>query len=253
MDDIKPPPTISSVVVIAGYGPGIGESIAREFGTKGGFLIACLGRTKSKLDLGVDRLALWGLQAFPFVVDCGQPDEVKRAVQEIQTKVGRISVIVWNAASYDAPDMLTADPSILRDIVGVGCAGLLACVQAAYQDLKAAEKGTVLITGGGLSDYDTQMNEIAVSRGWMGLAFCKSTQRKLAGLLQARLEPDDILVGTVIISGPVEIRGDGYEATNPDTVADHFWQIHTSRAKSAVHLANLSTTTGTASSNHLEG
>jgi NAD(P)-dependent dehydrogenase (short-subunit alcohol dehydrogenase family) len=244
MDSFTSSPPMKSVVVIAGYGPSIGESVAKEFGTKGGFAIACLGRTKSALEHGVHRLGLLGIQAYPFVVDCGQPDEVKATVHDIQSKVGRISVIVWNAASYDAGDMLTADPNSLRDIVGVGCAGLLACVQSAYQDLKASDNGTVLITGGGLSDYDDQMNEIAVRRGWMGLAFCKSTQRKLAGLLQARLEPDGILVGTVIISGPVAIGYDGYEATNPDTVADHFWQIHVSRAKSAIHLGNLTSIVG---------
>lgn len=232
------------MVVIAGYGPSIGESVAKEFGIRGGFVIACLGRTQSVLEQGVHRLGLLGVQAYPFVVDCGQPDQVKVTVREIQSKVGRISVIVWNAASYEAGDMLTADPNSLQNIVGVGCAGLLACVQSSYQDLKTSNKGTVLITGGGLSDYDDHVNEVAVRRNWMGLAFCKSAQRKLAGLLQARLEPDNILVGTVIISGPVAIGSDGYEATNPDTVADNFWQIHVSRTKSAVHLGNLSSIDG---------
>jgi NADP-dependent 3-hydroxy acid dehydrogenase YdfG len=244
MDNATSPQTTKSVVVIAGYGPSIGESVAKEFGIRGGYNIACLGRTESTLVDGVVRLGLFGIRAYPFVVDCGRPDQVKATIHEIQSTIGRVSVIVWNAASYEAGDLMTADPNALRDIVGVGCAGLLACVQSAYQDLKASDKGTVLITGGGLSAYDDHVNEIAVSRDWMGLAFCKSTQRKLAGLLQARLEPDNILVGTVIISGPVTIGSDGYEATNPDAVADHFWQIHEVRSKLAVHLGKLSSIDG---------
>ena len=239
VDQQQPP-----VLVIAGYGPSIGESTAREFASsskEGGYQVACLGRTKEKLDDGVQRLqSTFGIMAVPFVVDCGNSQEVQETIKKIQSQMGTISVILWNAASYSGGDFMSEeDPaSILNQIVSVGCGGLLSCVQAAYDDLKKS-KGTVLITGGGLSTYDTQVDEIAVENNWMGLAFCKSSQRKLAGLLHARLKPDDIMVGTVVISGPVKIGG-GKDVTDPNNVAKEFWNIHQQRPNTAeIHLGSL--------------
>jgi NADP-dependent 3-hydroxy acid dehydrogenase YdfG len=225
------------VIVIAGYGPSIGESTARLFGSKG-YTIACLGRTKSKLETGVERLRSSGISAFPFVLDCGNSSNVKEVIRQVQSEVGRISVIVWNAANYCGSDLLSSeeDPNkLLSQIVSVGCGGLLASVQQALGDLKA-NKGTVLITGGGLSIYDDQVDAIAVQNGWMGLAFCKSSQRKMAGLLHQKLKPDGVMVGTVVISGEA---GTGEDATDPNEIAQKFWEIHQTRDRPEIHLGSM--------------
>jgi NADP-dependent 3-hydroxy acid dehydrogenase YdfG len=228
------------VVVIAGYGPSIGESTARLFGSRG-YAIACLGRTRVKLEHGVALLRSSNICAAAFVTDCGNTASVKRTIRQAQSQLGKISVIVWNAASYVGSDLLSSeidDPNeVLSQIVAVGCGGLLASVQAAYEDLKST-RGTVLVTGGGLSTYGDRLDEIAVSNGWMGLAFCKSSQRKLTGLLHARLKPDGIMVGTVVVSGPVRIEG-GLEATNPDDVANEFWELHVKRHRTEIELGTL--------------
>jgi NADP-dependent 3-hydroxy acid dehydrogenase YdfG len=226
------------VVVIAGYGPSIGESTARLFGSRG-FAIACLGRTQSKLEAGVEGLRSSQITATAFVTDCGNVTSVKHAINQVQLQLGKISVIVWNAASYAGPDLLSADDpnDVLSQIVSVGCGGLIACVQAAHNDLRST-KGTVVITGGGLSTYDNQVDEIAVTNGWMGLALCKSSQRKIAGLLHARLKSDGIMVGTVIISGKVS-SGGGQDATDPDDVSKAFWELHQARTQTEVHLGSL--------------
>jgi NAD(P)-dependent dehydrogenase (short-subunit alcohol dehydrogenase family) len=228
------------VVVIAGYGPSIGESTARLFGSKG-YAIACLGRTRDRLDQGVARLRSSNIRAESFVTDCGNTESVKQTIRQAQLRLGKIAVIVWNAASYAGSDLLSTeldDPNeILSQIVAVGCGGLLASVHAAHEDLKST-RGTVLVTGGGLSMYDDRLDEIAVRNGWMGLAFCKSSQRKLAGLLHARLKPDGIMVGTVVISGPVRIGG-GWNAANPDDVAKEFWELHEKRHQTHIELGSL--------------
>jgi NAD(P)-dependent dehydrogenase (short-subunit alcohol dehydrogenase family) len=225
------------VVVIAGYGPSIGESTARLFGSKG-YAIACLGRTRAKLEHGVAELNSSNICAVAFVTDCANTASVKQTIRQVQSQLGKISVIVWNAASYIRSDLLSPemdDPNkILSQIVAVGCGGLLASIQTAHEDLKST-RGTVLVTGGGLSMYHDRLDEIAVSNGWMGLAFCKSSQRKLAGLLHARLKPDGIMVGTVVISGPVHISG-GSDCVNPDDVAKEFWDLHDKRHRTEIEL-----------------
>ena len=242
MSDSNPPIKTSSssspgVIVIAGYGPSIGEATARLFGSKG-FSVACLGRTQSKLQAAVERLLAAGISADYFVVDCGNSTDIKEVIHKVQTKMGRIAVILWNAASYSGGDLFSSDQDpneLLSEIVSVGCGGLLAAAQAAYDDLKA-NKGTILITGGGLSIYEEQVDAIAVQNNYMGLAFCKSSQRKLTGLLHQRLKSDGIMVGTVVISGAA---GEGKDATSPAVVADKFWELHESRDKTEIHLGSL--------------
>ena len=231
------PSSCPGVIVIAGYGPSIGEATSRLFGKKG-YSVACLGRTLSKLEAGVERLQADGISAASFVVDCGNSATVKDTIRKVQRQLGRIAVILWNAASYSGGDLFSTDEDpneLLSQIVSVGCGGLLAAVQAAHSDLKAT-KGSILITGGGLSIYDEQVDAIAVQNNWMGLAFCKSSQRKLAGLLHQRLKPDGIMVGTVVISGAA---GDGEDATDPTTVAEKYWELHTARKQTEIHLGSL--------------
>jgi NAD(P)-dependent dehydrogenase (short-subunit alcohol dehydrogenase family) len=227
------------VVVIAGYGPSIGESTACFFGSRG-YAIACLGRTPATLENGIDRLRSLNIFAAAFVTDCGNTASVKQAIRQAQLQLGKISVIVWNAASYVGSDLLSTeinDPNeVLSQIVVVGCGGLLASVQAAHEDLKST-KGTVLVTGGGLSMYGDRLDEIAVANGWMGLALCKSSQRKLTGLLHARLKSDGIMVGTVVVTGPVRIGG-GSNAINPDDIAKEFWELHEKRHVTQIELGS---------------
>lgn len=231
------------VIIIAGYGPSIGEATARQFGLEG-YAVACLGRTKAKLKAGVERLLATSgvVVARGFEVDCSDAHAVINVVTEDIRPMGRIMVVVWNAASYAGPDLLMTglDPtSVFHEIVGLAGVGLLAMVQATKDDLMAAH-GSVLITGGGLSSYDLAVNQVAANNGWDGLALCKSMQRKMAGLLHARLQIEGIFVGSVIISGPVRVGGGQHDgSTNPTDVAEAFWAMHVDRDQSEIHLGSL--------------
>jgi len=103
----------------------------------------------------------------------------------------------------------------IRGIFDVPVSGLLATVQAALPDLKAS-KGAVLVTNGGLGDLNAQVDQAAASANIMGLGLANATKHKLVGLLAAKLKPEGIYVGEVMISGT--IKGTPWAANNPKTI-----------------------------------
>ena len=242
------------VVVIAGYGPSIGYATACKFGVSSSssqIVVALLGRTQSRLEEGVQRLSsAKGIEAKAYTVDCGNAHAIRRTVHDIRSTVGSIEVIVWNAASYAGPNLLATEHGdkdyddslthVLHEIMDVSAVGLLAMVQASLPDLKS-NHGSVLVTGGGLSRYDDSVNQVTVNHSWDGLGLSKSIQRKLSGILNARLKKDKVFVGTVVISGPVRTgAGDGDDdSTDPNDVANAYWEMHQKQSQAEIHLGSL--------------
>lgn len=221
---------MAKVVLVCGYGPGISEAVARKFGTEG-FVVALVGRTRSRVDQGAQALGDAKISAKGFQCDVGDVDAVNALVAEVRASLGPISVVHWNAYSGKAGDLTTAPPAELRDVFDVAVHGLLAAVQASLPDLKR-EGGAVLVTGGGLSSYADAANQVAVGWGAMGLAVAKSAQHKIVGLLNKKLGPDGVYVGEVTVHSLV--KGTAFDAggasLEPATIADKFWEMFQSRS-----------------------
>ena len=226
---------MSKTIVVAGYGPGISDAVARRFGREG-YSVALVGRSEDRVTAGVESLRQSGIEARGFAVDVGEPDAVRRLVQQASTKLGPIAALHWNAYLRQAGDLTTA-PDELRAVLDVGVHGLLAAVQEALPDLRQ-QKGAVLVTGGGLALYDESVDAQAVAWGAMGLAVSKAAQHKLVGLLHQKLKNDGIYVGEVTVRGLV--KGTAFDTGNatlePATIADAFWELNTKRSKIWVTL-----------------
>jgi hypothetical protein len=111
--------------------------------------------------------------------------------------------------------------------------GLIAAMQASLTDLKA-NKGALLVTGGGFAFYDPSVDSAAVQWGAAGLAIAKAAQHKTVGLLSKALQGDGVYVGEVIVTGLV--KGTAFDTGNAtieaSTIADKFWELF--RARDAV-------------------
>jgi len=226
---------MSKTIIVAGYGPGISDAVARRFGREG-YAVALVGRSEERLSRGVESLRASGIAAHAFPADLGEPDAVRRLVQQASAKLGPVAALHWNAYLRQAGDLIAA-PDELRAVLDVGVHGLLAAVQEALPDLRQ-QKGAVLVTGGGLALYDPQVDAQAVAWGAMGLAVSKAAQHKLVGLLHQKLKPDGIYVGEVTVQALV--KGTAFDTGNatlePATVADAFWELNAKRTETWVLL-----------------
>ncbi|HEX4476701.1 MAG TPA: SDR family NAD(P)-dependent oxidoreductase [Polyangiaceae bacterium] len=221
---------MAKVLLVCGYGPGISEAVARKFGSEG-FVVALVGRTRSRVDQAAQSLGDAKITAKGFQCDVGDPEAVKTLVAEVQASLGPISVLHWNAYSGKAGDLTTAPTAELRDVFDVAVHGLLGALQAALPDLKKGG-GALLVTGGGLSSYADAANQAAVGWGAMGLALAEAAQHKLVGLLNQKLAPDGVYVGEVTVLALVKgtIFDSGAATLEPATVAAKFWEMFQSRS-----------------------
>ncbi|MCW5837266.1 MAG: SDR family NAD(P)-dependent oxidoreductase [Labilithrix sp.] len=222
---------MGKTIVVVGFGPGISNAVAERFGSSG-FSVALVARNEEKLAAGVKELEAKGIEAAAFPADAGDPSSIRSAVGKARAALGPISVIHWNAyGGLNAGDLLTADAAATRDVFEVAIVGLLAAVQEALPDLKAAKDGAVLVTNGAFGDVNPEVDEFAVNAKYMGLAVANAAKHKLVGLLAERLKGDAVHVGEVVVAGTVKGTAwdQGNAAIEASTIAGKFWELYEGR------------------------
>lgn len=191
--------------VIVGIGPVLGAALARRFAA-GGFAITGLARDPGRIAVapGVT------LQQ----ADASDPAGLTAAIMAD----GPVAVLIYNAyratMAQGGPSAL--DPALLVEDFRVNVAGALAAVQAVLPGMRAAGRGSILLTGGGLALDPT---------GWLpaaSLAVGKAGLRSLALTLHKELAPESVHVGTVTVAGQIQPG----TAFDPDRIADAFWDLH---------------------------
>ena len=219
---------MQKTIVVCGHGPGISQAVASKFGAEG-FQVALAARTADKLKEAVDAFHARDVKAAAFPTDLSDPSAASDLVKRVSRQLGPVTAIHWNAYTNSAGDVLSADASALRSAFDAAVTSLVAIVQAALADLKAA-KGAVLVTNGGLGLFDPNVDAMAVQWNSMGLAIANAAKHKLIGLLSEKLRKDEITVGEVVVMGLV--KGTAWDTGNatidPATVADKFWEIYSS-------------------------
>lgn len=229
---------MAKTIVVCGYGPGISDGVARRFASEG-FQVALVARSAERAGKAAADLSAAGHTARAYQVDLGDHEAVRALIARIRDDLGPITVVHWNALSFAGGDLLTTSAEELRGMFDVGVTGLIVAVQAALDDLRAQKgESAVLVTGGGFAGYDAQLDGIITQIGAMGLGLTKAAQRKLAGLLHARLKPEGVYVGEVVVLGAVAgttfDRGDA--KLQPSTIADAFWGLYQKRSPQSVNV-----------------
>jgi len=226
---------MNQTIIVCGHGPGISEAVARKFGGQG-LAVAIVARNAERLSKSAAALSAAGVKAQAFPCDLAKPAAARVLVREVRAALGPIAVIHWNAYQRGAGDLTATLPGELEGTLNVAVHGMLATLQEALPDLRA-QKGALLVTGGGLAFYDPEVDKKAVEWGAMGLAVAKAAQHKVTGLLNARLASEGVYVGEVVVTGIV--KGTAFDAAGHGTVestavAEKFWELYQGRDRVSV-------------------
>jgi NAD(P)-dependent dehydrogenase (short-subunit alcohol dehydrogenase family) len=93
-----PPGTFAGeVVAITGGGTGLGKAMAIEFARLGAS-VAILSRKAEQRQRGIDAVEAVGARACGAEVDIRQPEQITRAFDEVEARLGPVGVLVNNAA-----------------------------------------------------------------------------------------------------------------------------------------------------------
>lgn len=225
-------------MIIFGFGPGISTAVAERFG-KAGFSLALVSRRPEPLEAGVAALKAKGIKAVAVPADASDPAAVRGAIAKARAELGAISAIHWNAiGGSEVGDLLSAGADAVRGLFDVAIGGLLAAVQAARADLKAAGNGAVLVTNGAFGELSPQIDKMVVGMKVAGVALANGGKTKLVGILAEQLRADGIYVGQVMVAGAVKgtpwAREGGIEAS---LIADAFWKLYEGRTEIAARIS----------------
>ncbi len=225
-------------IVVVGFGPGVSSAVAERFGAEG-FSVALVARTEARLAEGVAALKAKGVAAAAFAADASDPAAIRAAIGKARAELGPVTAVHWNAyGGADAGDLIDAAPAAVRGVFDVAVVGLLAAVQEALPDLKAAGDGAVLVTNGAFGELAAPIDELAVNLKSMGLAVANAAKHKLVGLLAARLKGEGVYVGEVMIAGAVKgTAWAGDQGIEGSRIAGEFWRLYQARAETYARVA----------------
>jgi NAD(P)-dependent dehydrogenase (short-subunit alcohol dehydrogenase family) len=207
-------------VVIAGVGPGLGESIARRFAAEG-CRVGLFARSASSLDdlaAELDATAGAGL-AVP--TDLTDPDEIAAGFAAVREAFGPVDVLVnhASAASWDGLSEISAES--FDRALAVGPKAALHCSQEAVADMRETGGGTVIFTGATTS--------VRGREGAVGFSAAKFANRGLAESMARELGPEGIHVAHVVLDGMIRPPDgevdDEDDYLDPDAIADSYWHL----------------------------
>jgi short-subunit dehydrogenase len=222
---------VPKTIIICGYGPGISKAVAEKFGAAG-FQLALVARSADKLAAGVSALGAKGIKATAFTADLNDPAAVREVVKKVRAALGPITVVEWTAYNGGAGDLITADAAAVRGVLDMAVTCLLAAVQEALPDLRREKDAAVLVANGGLGYFDAKVDAVGVQWNTMGLSVANAAKHKLVGLLAAKLKPENVYVGEVMVLGSIKGAAfdDGHATIESAAVAGKFWDLYQARA-----------------------
>jgi len=203
------------LALVIGAGPGIGLTTGRRF-ARGGFNVGLVARDSGCLEAFEGALREAGAPAArALAADVQDGEALAQALERLQDgNLGEPQVLVYNASLGHATRPSRLGPEELEEAFRANVLAALQSARGVLPAMRAAGRGTILFTGGGLA-LSPKAREASLSIG-------KAALRSLALCLAEELEPEGIHVATLTIQGFVQ-AGTPFD---PDLVAEHFWELH---------------------------
>ena len=220
---------MNPVALIVGAGDATGGAIARRFAREG--YTACVTRREAdKLAPLVAQIEAAGGRAVPFGSDARKEEAVVALVEQIESTVGPIEVLVFNIGANVPCSILDETARKYFKIWEMACfGGFLNASEVAKRMVKRG-RGTILFTGATAS--------LRGASHFAAFAGAKHALRALAQSMARELGPKNIHVAHVIVDGAIDtefIRTNFPERyalkdeggiLKPEHIAENYWYLH---------------------------
>lgn len=201
--------------LIVGVGSGLGAALARLFSGEG-MTLALAARDTAKLS-GLAKET--GARAY--ACDAGDPASVAALFKSIDEDLGRLGLVVYNAAARVRGPIAELDPADVERSLRVTAFGAFLVAREGAKRMLAAGSGTILFTGAsaGLKGYPQSAP----------FAMGKFALRGLAQSMARELQPQNIHIAHIAIDGAIAKPGreTGPDAMlEPEAIARTYLSIH---------------------------
>lgn len=202
------------VLVVVAAGPGLGRSVALRFAREG-FAVGLVARSQGSVSALAAEIGEAGAPAVAVAsADASDDAALRTALRGLADELGPATVLVYNGSAYVEGSGLTLPPADLRRALDVGVVGALVAVQETAPAMRAAGRGTVVLTGSVAAD------RASTSATAVGVA--KAGLRNLALSLHKELAADGVHATTLTIDGVLSGPG----ALDLDALSDAYWALH---------------------------
>jgi NAD(P)-dependent dehydrogenase (short-subunit alcohol dehydrogenase family) len=230
------------VCLVVGAGDATGGAVARRFAREG--YTACVTRrTVDKLAPLIAQIEAAGGIAHSFGSDARKEEEVMALVEQIESTIGAIEVLIFNIGANVPCSILDETARKYFKIWEMACFGGFLNGREVAKRMVLRQRGTIIFTGATASLRGTA--------NFAAFAGAKHGLRALAQSMARELGPRGIHVAHSIIDGAIDtafIRDNFPERyalkaqdgiLNPDHIADAYWMLHTQPRDAWTHELDL--------------
>lgn len=238
--------TMNKVALVIGAGDATGGAIARRFAREG--YTACVTRRSlDKLQPLLEQIRAAGGRAEGFASDARREEEVVALVEQIESSIGPIEVLVFNIGANVPSSILDETARKYFKVWEMACFGGFLNGREVAKRMVAREgqgrRQTILFTGATAS--------LRGASGFAAFAGAKHALRALAQSMARELGPRGIHVAHVVVDGAIDtefIRSnfpDRYALKaqdgilDPEHIADSYWYLHQQPRDAWTHELDL--------------
>lgn len=192
------------VVIITGASSGIGAETARQL-SRLGCRLTLAARSEERLSALADEI---GTDALIIRTDVTERDDIRRMVEATIDRFGRIDVMFANAGIYVPGKVDEGDPAEWSNLMNVNIDGVLNCVHAVLEQMKAQGSGDILITSSisGFVDIDWEPIYSASKHAIQGFVHTLRRQVAPMGLRVGAIAPGAVATELWGVTDPAEIE-----------------------------------------------
>src|ERR1044071_7151365 len=181
------------VALVTGAGRNIGRAMAKALADGGATIIVNVRSNKSEAEQVVREIERGGGKAIAAVADVGDEKAVTAMVADAARQLGRIDILINNAALRQERAFEEMSFKEWRDVLGVTLDGAFHCAKACLPYLKASGAGAI-VNIGGLSAHTGSAHRAHVTTAKLGLV---GFTRGLAHDLAPQITVNLVAPGTV--------------------------------------------------------
>src|SRR6478609_11631306 len=191
--------SMQKVALVIGAGDATGGAIARRF-ARGGYTVCVTRRSLDKLQPLLEQIRAAGGKAEGFASDARKEEEVVALVEQIESTVGAIEVLVFNIGANVPSSILDETARKYFKVWEMACFGGFLNGREVARRMVAREgdgrRRTIIFTGATAS--------LRGASGFAAFAGAKHALRALAQSMARELGPRGIHVAHVVVDGAID-------------------------------------------------
>ena len=218
----------NKVALVIGAGDATGGEIAKRF-AKGGYIACMTRRNVEKLNPLIEEIQAFGGEAVGFASDARKEEQVIELIDQIETTIGPIEVLVFNIGANVPCSILEETARKYFKIWEMACFSAFLNGREVAKRMVTRERGTIIFTGATAG--------LRGSAYFSAFAGAKHALRALAQSMARELGPRNIHVAHVVVDGAIDTdfikntfpaiyeKKDQGGILNPTHIAENYWHI----------------------------